>query len=64
MAMKSSLNHKVNRKPASMIRVVWENEEAGEVVKHYKTKGLHDIGLMKGYRLKSWSVVPPVAYSK
>lgn len=47
-----------------MIRVVWANSECGEVVKHYKAKGLQDCGLMRGFFIKEWSVVPPVAYSK
>lgn len=62
--LKSSLNHKVNKRPASMIRVVWANSECGEVVKHYKAKGLQDCGLMRGFFIKEWRVVPPVAYSK
>jgi hypothetical protein len=62
--LKSSLNHKVTRKPASMIRVVWWNQSVGDVVKHYKAKGLQDCALMRGFIVKDWQVVPPVAYSK
>lgn len=62
--LKQSCNHKVKRKPASMIRVVWFNEEAGEVVKHYNAKTLEDCKLMRGFRVKFWEKVPAVAYSK
>jgi hypothetical protein len=62
--LKQSCNHKVNRKPASMLRVIWCNEEAGEIVKHYNAKTLADCKMMRGFHVKSWSIVPPVAYSK
>lgn len=62
--LKQSLNHKVARRPSSMIRVVFCNDSAGDVVKHYNKKTIKDVPMMRGFYVKAWSVVPAVRYSK
>lgn len=62
--LKQGSNHKVKRNPGTMIRVVFCNESAGEVVKHYNKKTINDVPMMRGFHVKSWSVVPTVRYSK
>jgi hypothetical protein len=56
-------NNKSYKKPTTMLRVVWTNSEAGDVVKFYNAHTLADVKDMKGFFVKSWKKVRSSTYA-
>ena len=51
------------KRAAPMLRVVWTNSEAGDVVKFYNAKTFNDVLDMKGFVVKSWEKVRGSMYA-
>ena len=50
-------------KSTTLLRVVWTNSEAGDVVKFYNAHTLADVKYMRGFFVKSWERVRSSTYA-
>lgn len=55
--------NKSYKQGATMLRVVWTNSEAGDVVKFYNAHTFADVKDMRGFFVKSWEKVRSSAYA-